>query len=128
MMRALVTGSAGFIGSNLTDLLLSEGNFVRGFDNLSSGRIEFLERARASSSFEFRQGYLLDLSALKAAMQDVDTVFHLAANADVRGGPDHPRKDLEQNTIGTANVLEAMRHCGVKRIMFASTWMGVTRS
>lgn len=120
-MRALVTGSAGFIGSNLTDRLLQAGNFVRGFDNLSSGRIEFLADARGSSSFEFCEGDILDLPQLKVAMAGIDTVFHLSANADVRRGPEHPRKDLEQNTIGTANVLEVMRWCGVRRIVFAST-------
>jgi UDP-glucose 4-epimerase len=120
-MYTLVTGAAGFIGSNLTDRLLSGGHMVRGYDNLSTGRIEFLDRARLSSSFELCNGDVLDQSVLEQAMRGIDTVFHLAANADVRNGPDHPRKDLDQNTIGTANVLEAMRKCGVKRIAFAST-------
>jgi UDP-glucose 4-epimerase len=120
-MRALVTGSAGFIGSNLTDRLLQAGNYVRGFDNFSSGRKEFLTHARESSLFEFCEGDILDVPQLKAAMTGIDTVFHLSANADVRRGPEHPRKDLEQNTIGTANVLEVMRWCGVRRIVFAST-------
>lgn len=120
-MRTLVTGSAGFIGSNLTDRLLQEGNFVRGFDNLSTGRIEFLEKALRSEAFEFCKGDLLDAEQLRTVVAGVDIVFHLAANADVRNGPEHPRKDLEQNTTGTANVLEAMRDCGVKRIVFSST-------
>jgi UDP-glucose 4-epimerase len=117
----LITGAAGFIGSNLTDRLLQEGYRVRGYDNLSTGRIEFLENALRSGAFELCKGDLLDAEKLRTAMAGVDTVFHLAANADVRKGPEHPRKDLEQNTIGTANVLEAMRECGVKRIAFAST-------
>jgi len=120
-MKILITGAAGFIGSNLTDRLLEAGHFVRGYDNFSTGRLEFLENARRSSSFELCVADLLDLPKLRAAMTGVDTVFHMAANADVRNGPEHPRRDLEQNTIGTANVLEAMKGVGVKRIVFAST-------
>jgi UDP-glucose 4-epimerase len=120
-MKALVTGAAGFIGSNLTDQLLAQGHFVRGIDNFSTGRAEFLQLARKSDTFELHEADLLDTRKLEQAMHGIDTVFHLAANADVRNGPDHPLKDLEQNTICTANVLEAMRICGVKRIAFAST-------
>src|SRR6202171_4325373 len=120
-MKVLITGAAGFIGSNLTDRLLQDGHLVRGYDNLSTGRLEFLDNARRASPFELREADVLDLPKLKAAMAGVDTVFHMAANADVRNGPEYPRKDLEQNTIGTANVLEAMKECGVKRIAFAST-------
>lgn len=119
--KVLVTGAAGFIGSNLTDRLLRAGCRVIGFDNFSTGRREFLENARRSTSFELREGDLLNMAQLKAAIEGVDTVFHMAANADVRHGPEHPMKDLEQNAIGTANVLEAMRLSGVKRIAFAST-------
>jgi UDP-glucose 4-epimerase len=119
--KVLVTGAAGFVGSNLTDRLLAEGCEVIGFDNFSTGRREFLENAWKSTRFELREGDLLHLAKLKDAMEGVDTVFHMAANADVRHGPDHPMKDLEQNAVGTANVLEAMRVCGVKRIAFSST-------
>ena len=120
-MRAIITGAAGFIGSNLTDRLLQDGHTVRGIDNLSTGRLEFLETARQSGSFEFCQADLLDAQQIEPLFEGFDTVFHLAANADVRFGPDHPRRDLEQNTICTANVLEAMRRHGVKRIAFSST-------
>jgi UDP-glucose 4-epimerase len=120
-MNALVTGAAGFVASHLTDRLLKEGHFVRGLDNFSTGHAKFLQSAMNSSSFELCEADLLDFSKVEKAMQGVDTVFHLAANADVRRGPEHPRKDLEQNTISTANVLEAMRLCGTKRIAFAST-------
>jgi len=120
-MKALVTGAAGFIGSHITDRLLKDGHFVRGLDNFSTGHAKFLQSALDSSSFELHEADLLDFPKLEKAMQGIDTVFHLAANADVRRGPDHPRKDLEQNTISTANVLEAMRLCGTKRIAFAST-------
>lgn len=115
-MRILVTGAAGFIGSTLADRLLADGHEVVGYDNLSTGRREFLNPALA-----FHCADLLDPGALARAMRGVELVFHLAASADVRFGTDHPRRDLEQNTIATANVLEAMRACGVNRIAFSST-------
>jgi UDP-glucose 4-epimerase len=120
-MKILVTGAAGFIGSTLTDRLLADGQTVRGYDNFSTGRPEFLENAWKSNSFELLEGDVLDRPKLDEAMEGVNAVFHLAANADVRHGPEHPTRDLEQNTIGTANVLEAMRVRGVRRISFAST-------
>jgi UDP-glucose 4-epimerase len=120
-MKAFVTGAAGFIGSTLTDRLLDAAHTVIGYDNFSTGRAEFLAGARKSGRFDLREGDILDLAKLKTAMAGADVVFHLAANADVRHGPEHTRKDLEQNTIGTANVLEAMKESGVGRIAFAST-------
>jgi UDP-glucose 4-epimerase len=80
-----------------------------------------VEAAKRHPSFKLVPGDNLDLTALTAAMAGCDTVFHLAANADVRFGLEHPRKDLEQNTIATFNVLEAMRANGIKRIAFSST-------
>jgi UDP-glucose 4-epimerase len=120
-VRAFVTGAAGFIGSNLTDRLLAAGHEVVGFDNFSTGFPEFLRMACQCPRFRLIQGDLLECDALTHVMAGVDMVFHLAANADVRFGPDHPRTDLEQNTIATSNVLEAMRACGVRKIAFAST-------
>jgi UDP-glucose 4-epimerase len=120
-VKAFVTGAAGFIGSNLVDRLLSAGHEVTGFDNFSTGFREFLESAQTNSRFRLVEGDLLDLDAVKRAIGDADFVFHLAANADVRFGPDHPRRDLEQNTIVTWNVLEAMRTSGARRIAFSST-------
>ena len=121
MQVVFVTGAAGFIGSNLVDRLLGLGLDVVGFDNLSTGLTEFLEPARQSRRFRFVHGDTLDPEALSRAMAGCDFVFHLAANADVRFGTDHPRKDLEQNTLATFNVLEAMRANGVGRIAFSST-------
>jgi UDP-glucose 4-epimerase len=119
--RYFVTGGAGFIGSNLVDRLLADGHFVTAYDNFSTGRHQFLESALNSPNFQLVKADTLDLSSLAEAVEGHDMVFHLAANADVRFGADHPRRDLEQNTIATHNVLEAMRTTGVKRIAFSST-------
>jgi UDP-glucose 4-epimerase len=120
-MRALVTGGAGFIGSSLVDRLLADGHEVVAFDNFSTGQEAFLADASAQPGFSLVRGDTLDLAALTRAMAGVEMVFHLAANADVRFGTDHPRRDLEQNTIATFNVLEAMRAQGVSRLAFSST-------
>ena len=121
-MKVLVTGAAGFIGSNIVDRLLADGHQVIGVDNLSTGRREFLKNALSHKRFRLHEKDLLDLLSLKGILQpDTDWVFHLAANADVRHGLEHPRKDLEQNTIVTWNILEAMRHAGVRQIIFSST-------
>ncbi|MSU22436.1 MAG: NAD-dependent epimerase/dehydratase family protein [Opitutus sp.] len=121
MQKIFVTGAAGFIGSSLVDRLLADGVAVTGWDNFSTGQERFLAGAGQNPRFTLARGDNLDLPALTAAMRGCDFVFHLAANADVRFGTEHPRKDLEQNTIATFNVLEAMRANGVKRIAFSST-------
>jgi len=120
-MRAFVTGGAGFIGSNLVDRLLEANHSVVAYDNFSTGQDAFLEIARSHPQFTIIRGDTLDLPALVEAMAGSEMVFHLAANADVRFGLEHPRKDLDQNTIATFNVLEAMRATGAQRIVFAST-------
>jgi UDP-glucose 4-epimerase len=120
-MKYFVTGAAGFIGSNLVDRLLQDGEEVIGFDNFSTGQIEFLNEASCYNHFNLIIGDTLDLPTLTKTMRGADFVFHLAANADVRFGTDHPYKDLEQNTIVTYNVLEAMRANGIRRIAFSST-------
>jgi len=120
-MKYFITGGAGFIGSNLADRLLRDGHQVTVYDNYSTGQEKFLDVARNQPSFTFVKGDLLDFNHLKQSMGKPDFVFHLAANADVRYGTVQPRKDLEQNTIATFNVLEAMRLNGVYRIAFAST-------
>ncbi len=120
-MKFIVTGGAGFIGSNLVDRLLADGHHVTAIDNFSTGQRRFLESALAHPSFKLFEIDLLNLDALKQAFVGGELVFHLSANADVRFGTEQPRRDLEQNTIATYNVLEAMRANGIKKIAFSST-------
>jgi UDP-glucose 4-epimerase len=121
MRRACITGGAGFIGSNLADRLRSEGVDVVLVDNFATGRREFLQELLADSGVTLYEGDVLDQRLLERAFAGCDWIFHLQANADLRHGLEHPRKDLQQNTVATANVLEAMRVVGVSRIAFAST-------
>jgi len=120
-VKAFVSGGAGFIGSNLVDRLLNVGHEVTVYDNLSTGLLQFLGNARDFDRFRLVEGDLLDEGSLSEAIAGHEFVFHLAANADVRFGTEHPRRDLEQNTIVTNNVLEAMRKNGISKIAFAST-------
>src|ERR1019366_8023362 len=120
-MKFLVTGCAGFIGSNLVDRLLKDGHDVLGVDNLSTGHAEFLQSAQKSPRFRFVEKDLTHPGALDGILTpDIARVYHLAANADVRDGLQHPTKDLEQNTQATLFLLEAMRKAGVRRIIFSS--------
>jgi UDP-glucose 4-epimerase len=119
--RACVTGGAGFIGSNLADRLLGRGVEVVILDDFRTGRREFLADAATAAGMTLVEGDLLDVATLENAVDGCDWVFHLQANADLRGGLEHPRRDLEQNTIATSNVLEAMRARGVSQIAFSST-------
>ncbi len=121
MHKVFITGLAGFIGSSLAVLLLSQRKEVVGWDNFSTGQSEFLAGAEKNPAFKLVVGDNLDLDQLTAAMVGCDTVVHFAANAAVRFGLQHPGKDLEQNTLATFNVLEAMRANGIKRIAFSST-------
>jgi UDP-glucose 4-epimerase len=121
---AFITGCAGFIGSQLTDRLLEIGWRVVGFDDFSTGQRSFLQSALQDPNFSMIEGDLLDLRQFTAAIRgvgDVDRLFHLAANADVRFNTLHPTKTFNQNTIVTFNVLEGMRFAGVRKIAFSST-------
>jgi UDP-glucose 4-epimerase len=119
--RACITGGAGFIGSNLADRLSAVGVEVVVVDDFRAGRREFVADALRRGGVTLVEGDVLDMAVLEEALGGCDWVFHLQANADVRHGLEHPRRDLRQNTIATANVLEAMLRRGVKRIAFAST-------
>ncbi len=121
MKRACVTGGAGFIGSNLADMLATKGIEVVILDNFSTGRHEFVAELTQADNVRLLEGDVLNVEIVEEAVAGCDWVFHLQANADLRGGLDHPRRDLEQNTVCTSNVLEAMRAQDVKRIVFAST-------
>ncbi|MBU3948485.1 MAG: NAD-dependent epimerase/dehydratase family protein [Proteobacteria bacterium] len=120
-MVCIVTGCAGFIGSSLVDRLIAQGCRVAGIDNFSTGQHQFLEGALKNPLFRLIEGDLLDLPFLTQAFFGGDMVFHFSANADVRLGTEHPRRDLEQNTLATYNVLEAMRANNIKQIVFSST-------
>ena len=117
--KVLVTGGAGFIGSHLVDALLARGAAVVVYDNFCTGHAEFLPSN--SPKLQVARGDVRNLPALKAACANCDFIFHFQANADVRGGKDNPRVDLEQNTIATWNALEAARVSGVKNLAFASS-------
>jgi UDP-glucose 4-epimerase len=120
-MKYFITGGAGFIGSTLADRLLADGHAVTVCDNFSTGRRSFVAQAEQFPNFRLVEGDLLQAERLRQAVAGHDFVFHLAANADVRFGTRHPGKDLEQNTVATFNVLEAMRANGVRRLAFSST-------
>lgn len=120
-MKYTVTGCAGFIGSNLVDKLLQKNYKVFGIDNLTTGRIQFMEGALSNENFTFVNDDISQIDNYKKLLEESDTVFHMAANADVRFGLKHPMKDLHENTINTCKLLEAMRSVDVKNIIFAST-------
>ncbi|HVW17196.1 MAG TPA: NAD-dependent epimerase/dehydratase family protein [Solirubrobacteraceae bacterium] len=121
-MKALVTGGAGFIGSNLVDALLARGDEVAVIDDLSSGRESNLAGALAAGAALHRAD-VRDGAAMRelVAAQAPDVVFHLAAQIDVRVSLEDPAADARTNVEGTINVLEAARRAGVRRVVFAST-------
>ena len=119
--RCFVTGGAGFIGSNLVDRLLADGHEVVAYDDFSTGQREFLQAASAHPGFRLIEGDCLDEPTLREAMAGCEFVFHFAANADIRSGLEHPRKDIDQNIVATFNVLEAMRSNDIDGIAYASS-------
>ena len=122
IQNVLITGGAGCIGSDLAEVLVRRGDHVLVLDNLSSGRFEHIEPLLASPNFRFVQADMLDAAALDAAVCGVQRVWHLAANPDVKFTPgDATDKDLQQNTLATYNLLEAMRRHQVKELAFSST-------
>lgn len=116
-----MTGGAGCIGSDLCQALIGRGDQVIALDNLSSGKIEHIEGLKGPS-FRFVEGDLLDAGLINRCLEGVEMVYHLAANPDVKFVEGDPTdKDLQQNTICTYNVLEAMRRHGVRKLAFSST-------
>jgi len=116
-----VTGGAGFIGSHLIDRLISRGDEVVVLDNLSSGKVEFIQAHIDSGSVVLIQGDITNFDDVHGAMDGIDCVFHLAANPDIRLGTKITDTDLKQGTIATYNIVESMRRCEVKKIVFASS-------
>ncbi len=119
--NVLVTGCAGFVGSNMCKKLIQKGYLVRGIDNFSTGKKKNIKDLLKFKNFRFTKLDLLKSSKLSKLFENQDIIFHFAANADVKDGLKHPKKDLQQNTIVTFNVLNAMRLANVKKIVFSST-------
>jgi UDP-glucose 4-epimerase len=120
-MRAIVFGGAGFIGSALAAKLVSEGSEVTVFDSLYTGKLENIAPLGGKRGFAFVKADMRDAGEVRRAVGGHDIVYHLAANADIRGGMENTLLDLEYNTITTINCLEAMRRCDVKEIVFTSS-------
>tara|TARA_Y100000766_G_scaffold121851_1_gene104643 strand:+ start:2145 stop:3107 length:963 start_codon:yes stop_codon:yes gene_type:complete len=120
-MRALVTGGAGFIGSHLIDRLVERGDTVVALDNLSSGKLDFIQGHLDSGRVTHVDGDITDFDTVLSVMKGIDCVFHLAANPDIRLGTRITDTDLKQGTLATYNIVEAMRRCDVKKIAFASS-------
>lgn len=120
-MRYFITGGAGFIGSHIAEKLLRQSSDVTVYDNFSTGRKDFFGTQLDNPLLKVVEGDVLDSNYLISVMRDHDMVFHLQANADVRNGPKNTGIDLEQNVIGTWNVLEAMRINRIKKIAFSSS-------
>ena len=120
-MHLFITGCAGFIGSTVCDYFLSKGVKITGIDNFSTGKEIFLKKAIKNNLFNFIKADLKDKEIYTPFLKNVDLVIHLAANADVRRGLDHPTKDLLENVFNTSNILEAMRKNDVRNIIFSST-------
>ena len=122
-MNILVTGGAGFIGSHLVDRLLSEGNFVVAYDNLSLGRLENLEEASKNTNFKFVEGDILDREKLWNVFKtnNFDIVFHMAANSDIAKSHANPDVDFDNTFKTTYETLLAMKEFGIKKLVFAST-------
>jgi UDP-glucose 4-epimerase len=119
--KILVTGGAGFIGSHLVDRFIEKGSRLTVFDNMSSGKMEFIEDHLENPDFTLIKGDLLDQEAIEKACRGIDFICHVAANPDVRLGASDTRIHLDQNILATYNLLEAMRKNSIKKIAFTST-------
>jgi UDP-glucose 4-epimerase len=120
-MNIVVTGGAGFIGSNLVDRLMNAGHTVTVLDNLSGGRLDFLDHHRASGKFKFVKLDVRDTENLKKALPlGVDLIFHLAANADIARGVEDPTLDFQHSIMATFSLLQAMKHHGIRQLVYTS--------
>lgn len=116
-----ITGGAGFIGSYLADRLLKEGHRVTVYDNLSAGHLENISHNLKNKNFKFIKNDLLDFKKLKESMKGYDIIWHFAANTNIRKGNEITDLDLNNCTIATRNVLEAMKQLGIDKILFPSS-------
>jgi len=122
MEKILVTGGAGFIGSHLVDRLVEEGYEVKVIDNLSSGSLENLKDHIERKEIEFIKGDLKNKEDCEKSVKDVEVIFHLAANPEVRLSTVRPEVHFNENVVATFNLLEAARSIGtVEKIIFASS-------
>jgi UDP-glucose 4-epimerase len=119
--KVLVTGGAGFIGSHLVDKLLSKGWTVTAVDNMEFGHPSNLDDHKFNKMFDFYNGDIKDKKLVRSLVKDCSTVFHMAAHADIRESGRKHNVDLENNLIGTTNILEAMSFNKVQELVFAST-------
>ena len=108
-------------GSHIVDRLMSQGHEVTVIDNMSTGFPQYVQHHSGNPNFKLMEFDLKDLPKVKEAFEGQDAVFHLAANADVRGGLDDNFRDLERNVLVTHNVLEAMRASDISKLLFSST-------
>jgi UDP-glucose 4-epimerase len=117
----LVTGGAGFIGSHVTDRLIEEGNKVKVLDNLSAGSLLNLSSHKDNKNFHFIKKDLNDSESLKETLKDVKTVFHIAADPEVKTGFEHPQISYKENIENTFYLLEQIRKSDVENILFTSS-------
>lgn len=120
-MSVLVTGGAGFIGSNLVDELLTQGIEVRVLDDFSEGRDSNLERWRRHPRLQVIRGSIMDFDLVRRSCDHATCVFHLAADSRIQTGIADPRHAIETNVVGTTNVAEAARQMGVPRVVYSAS-------
>lgn len=120
-MKALITGGAGFIGSHLAEELLSRGQEVVAYDDLSTGYQSNIDHLRANPNFSFQPGNILDADRLESAIRDADQIYHLAASVGVKNILEHPLSALTTNVNGTENVLKLALAHGKKKVILASS-------
>lgn len=121
LSKYFITGGAGFIGGHLVDRLMNEGNQVTVYDNLVTGKKQWIAHHIGKEDFQFIQADLLDFETLRQAMVGHEIVWHLAANTDIVKGNQITDLDLKSCTIGTYNTLEAMRQNDINKLLFASS-------
>ena len=121
LSTAIVTGAAGFLGSHMVDLLLSEGFLVRGIDNLVGGRLDNLDQHKNNDRFSIELMDIQGLTPSNEIFQNVDYVFHFAGKGDIVPSIEQPSDYMSANVMGTVNLLEASRHHNVSKFVYAAS-------